>query len=330
MNDRQALMADRTEDGRFGLTMRELTAEELPEGDLLVQVEYSSLNYKDALALTDRGKVIAQYPMVPGIDLAGVVVSSRSGAYREGDRVIATGHGLGVSHYGGFSRLARIPAEWALPLPDGLSLREAMALGTAGLTAALSVRALEQRGIGPGSGPVLVTGATGGVGSMAVGILAAIGCETVAATGKADVEAMLRGIGASRVISREALAGEANRPLLKQQWAGAVDCVGGETLAGVLSAVRSGGTVAASGMAGGGALHTTVFPFILRGVTLAGIDSVWAPREERERLWNRLAGPWKPAAAMALCREIGLAQLEAAAEAMLRGESRGRTIVRLA
>jgi acrylyl-CoA reductase (NADPH) len=279
------------------------------------------VNYKDALATIAKGQVARISPLIGGIDLAGTDEDS-------GEEVLAHGYDLGVAHHGGYAEYARVRSEWIVPLPSGLSTRQAMAIGTAGYTAARCVIALETAGLRPDSGPVLVTGASGGVGSTAVDILAARGYEVVASSGK-DPE-FLKALGASEVISREDAAGDSGRPLEKTRWAGAVDCVGGEVLAGVLRSVHYGGSVAACGNTGGLKLPTTVLPFILRGVSLLGVDSVQTPIEERKATWERLAGDLRPPHLDdAIVREIDLDGLEAALTAILRGELSGRTIVKV-
>ena len=271
-----------------------MAPDQLGEGDVTVRVHWSSVNYKDGLATLPEGKVARIDPLVPGVDLSGEVVASDSDAYAVGDHVIAHAHDLGVAHHGGFAEFARVPAEWVVPLPDGLSLRDAMVLGTAGFTAALSVHLLEERGLGPGEGPVLVTGATGGVGSTAVDMLAGRGYEVVAATGKAAAHDYLRELGASEIVDRADVVGDESRPLGRQRWAAAVDCVGGAMLAGVIRNLRYGAAVAASGNTGGVSLETTVLPFILRGVALLGVDSVQTPRDLRLAVWDRLATDLRP------------------------------------
>jgi acrylyl-CoA reductase (NADPH) len=319
----RAFIAEKTDDDVVR-ELRTLDDDELGEGDVLIRVAWSSVNYKDALATIPKGQVARISPLVPGIDLAGVVESG-SGDFAEGDAVLAHGYDLGVAHHGGYAEYARVPADWVVPLPDGLSARDAMAIGTAGYTAARSVEALESFGLSADAGPVLVTGASGGVGSVAVDILAGRGYEVVASSGK-DPE-WLRGLGAASVISREEAAGDSSRPLEKTRWAGAVDCVGGETLGGVLRGLRYGAAVAASGNTGGIKLPATVLPFILRGVSLLGIDSVANPIDERRALWERLGSDLRPSHLDA--REVGLDELDAALSAILRGEMQGRTIVRV-
>ncbi|MEF3302363.1 acrylyl-CoA reductase family protein [Paenibacillus sp. GYB003] len=308
-----------------------ITENELPPGDVTIRVAYSCVNFKDGLAVLADGKIVSRYPFIPGIDLSGTVVRSDDERYREGDRVLVTGYGLGVSREGGYSELARVPGDWVVPLPDGLSLREAMIVGTAGFTAALSIERLREQGVLPDRGPVAVAGATGGVGSMAVALLAALGYEVVAGSGKADAADYLRELGASSVVSREELAGTVRKPLQKERWAGAIDPVGGAGLAGLLSAVRYGGTVAVSGLTGGADVPTTVYPFILRGVSLLGIDSVQCPRDLRERMWRRLAREWKPSGGYErlVAEETGLDGLARPLAAIVQGGLKGRVLVRI-
>jgi acrylyl-CoA reductase (NADPH) len=324
-----ALIADHAEDGRPP-AVGQLALDDLPEGDALVEVAYSSVNYKDALAARPDGQVARISPIVPGIDFAGTLVEGAGDALSPGTPVLAHGYEIGVARHGGFARYARVPAEWVVPLPEGLSAREAMTIGTAGFTAALSVVALADHGVTPDDGPVLVTGATGGVGSTAVSILSRVGYEVHASTGKADAADWLRELGASEIVARDELAAESKRPLDKQRWAGAVDSVGGSTLAGVLRGVRYGGAVAASGLTGGPGLKTTVLPFILRSVALLGIDSVELPIERRRAIWNRLADDLRPDVERLTADEVGLAGVPDALERILAGGMRGRTLVALA
>lgn len=328
MGNFKALVVNK-DDNAFTVDIQQLNLDDLPEGEVLIEVAYSSVNYKDGLAAIPDGKIVSTYPFVPGIDLAGTVVSSEDDRFKEGDQVIATSYEIGVTHYGGFSEYARIPADWIVPLPEGLTLKEAMTFGTAGFTAALSVQYLQDHGVKPEDGPVLVSGATGGVGSAAVSMLSKLGYEVVASTGKDSEHDYLRSIGAKEIISREALQPEKIRPLDSQRWAGAVDPVGGKTLAYILSTTKYGGTVAVSGLTGGPNVPTTVFPFILRGVKLIGVDSVYCPMSIRQKLWQRLATDLKPEKLDQITREITLEELPQALKDILQGKLTGRTIVKL-
>lgn len=325
----KALIVDKKEDD-FRVSIKELTLQDLPEADVLIKVAYSSINYKDGLAATPDGKIVRSYPFIPGIDLAGTVVSSSDSRFKEGDEVIATSYEIGVSHYGGYSEYARIPGDWIVPLPDGLTLKEAMVYGTAGLTAALSIQRLEDNGVTPDKGKVLVTGATGGVGSLAVSMLAKLGYEVVASTGKESEHEFLRKLGASEIISREDVHNGKIKALDKQLWAGAVDPVGGETLAAILSKITYGGSVAVSGLTGGGPVPTSVFPFILRGVNLLGIDSVYCPMEIRKKVWNRMAAELKPENLLqSIQKEITLEELPENLPILLKAQARGRILVKI-
>jgi putative YhdH/YhfP family quinone oxidoreductase len=314
-------------DGRVERAVTTLSVDDLPPDGVLIEVAYSSVNYKDGLATAPNGRVARISPLVPGIDLAGTVAEDHGGLLA-GTSVVAHGYDLGVARHGGYAALARVPEEWVVVLPEGLDLHQAMVIGTAGYTAALSVVQLEERGLVPGDGPVLVTGATGGVGSMAVAILAARGYEVSASTGKADGEQYLRSLGAAAVIPRRDLEGE-GKPLQSMAWAAAVDCVGGQTLANVLARINYGGAVAASGLTGGAALQTTVMPFILRAVALLGVDSVQTPIERRRAVWARLGGDLKPSSLDAIGRDISLSELGEALDAVLEGKLTGRTVVDL-
>jgi acrylyl-CoA reductase (NADPH) len=320
----RAFVAERVgDDVRRGV--RELSPADLPDDEVTIEVAWSSVNYKDALATLPDGKVARISPLVPGIDLAGRVVDGPG----TGDEVLAHGYDLGVAHHGGFARYARVPVDWVVPLPPTLTPRQAMSLGTAGFTAGLSVLRLEEHGLKPGAGPVLVTGASGGVGSVAVGILARRGYEVVASTGKEEARDYLRDLGATEVVGRDEVVGD-GRPLGKQLWAGAVDCVGGQTLAGLLSTLRYGAAVAASGNTGGAGLSTTVLPFILRSVALLGVDSVNVPIRERRRVWLQLGDDLRPAGLDdTMTREVDLDRLDAALTAIRAGQTTGRTVVRL-
>ena len=325
----RAFVVDKTPEG-FTAGSREISFDQLPAGDVTVRVAYSSINYKDGLASIPDGRVVTSYPMVPGIDLAGTVTSSNDDRFRPGDEVLVTGYDLGVAHFGGFAEYARLPGDWLVQLPAGLSLREAMALGTAGFTAALSIQRLEQNGLQPDAGRVLVTGATGGVGSTAVSMLAGLGYQVSASTGKTEEHAYLRELGASEILSREDVSAPSKRPLEAERWAAAIDPVGGETLAYLLRTTKYGGSVASSGLTGGSVLQTTVFPFILRGVNLLGIDSVWCPGSVRAPLWQRLATDLKPRGLIeSIAQEVTLDQIPEVLAAILKGSVRGRVVVRL-
>lgn len=325
----QALVVDKTESS-FSVAVKSVLLEDLPAGEVVIKVAYSSVNYKDGLASIPNGKILRSYPFIPGIDLSGVVVSSTADdRFKKGQEVLATGYGIGVSHFGGFSEYARIPAAWLVPLPEGLTLKEAMIYGTAGFTAALSIQALEDHGLSPDKGKVLVTGATGGVGGAAIAMLGAKGYSVVASSGNTEATDYLKALGAEEVISREEVIGSSTKPLDKQLWQGAVDCVGGDTLAAILSKITYKGSVAASGLTGGTSLPTTVLPFILRGVNLLGIDSVECPADIREKVWSRMASDLKPAQLENLVdREVSLQELPQALEAILQGKTRGRVLVR--
>lgn len=324
-----ALVVDEIGSG-VSVSVKQLNEHDLPEGDVLIEVKYSSVNYKDGLASIRDGKIVSTYPFVPGIDLAGIVVSSNSNRFQKGDEVIVTGYELGVSHYGGFSEYARIPADWIVPKPDNLTLKEAMAYGTAGFTAALSIYKLEDNGITPEKGQVLVAGATGGVGSLAVAMLAKKGYEVVASTGKQSEFEYLKQLGAREVIPRESLQPEKIRALDKQKWAAAVDPVGGNILAYILSSIEYGGSVATCGNTAGINVPTNVFPFILRGVNLLGVDSVYCPYDLRVQLWHNMANEWKPKMLTStISDEITLEQLPELLEKVVKGESKGRHIVKM-
>ncbi|UOE94608.1 acryloyl-CoA reductase [Alkalihalobacillus sp. LMS39] len=325
----QALIAMKA-DSCFSITRKECTMSDLPEGEVTIKVSYSSVNYKDALACSPTGKVVTKFPMVPGIDLAGIVVDSTDSKFKKGDSVLVTGYDLGTGHFGGYSEYARVKSEWVVPLPDGLSLKEAMIYGTAGFTAALSIERLEQDGLTPDSGPILVTGATGGVGSLAIGMLHKRGYDVVASSGKESEKEFLLSIGANEVISRNDILTDPDRPLSKQKWAAAVDAVGGKALASIVSSLKQHGAVAVSGLTAGTAVHTTVFPFILRGVTIFGIDSAYCPMDLRIKIWKRLATDLKPASLdKQLNHEITIEQLPETLALLLDGKHTGRTIVKL-
>ncbi|MEL4203133.1 oxidoreductase [Plesiomonas shigelloides] len=324
----QALILEQSADQHTLANVREISPQQLPENNVTVAVQWSGLNYKDALAITGRGKIIRQFPMIPGIDFAGTVLESADPRYQAGDAVILTGWGVGETYFGGLAEQARVNADWLLPLPAGLSLRQSMIIGTAGLTAMLCVMALEAGGVTPEQGEVLVTGAGGGVGSVAVSLLSQLGYRVVAVTGRAENHAYLQALGASRIIERAALS-EPGRPLDKQHWAGAIDTVGGQMLANVLAQTTYGGTVAACGLAGGAGLPTTVMPFILRNVRLQGVDSVQAPYAVRQQAWSRLATLLPESFYQQAAQEITLAQAPEYAARLLDNQVTGRTLVRL-
>ncbi|MGW4477862.1 acrylyl-CoA reductase family protein [Rhodococcus triatomae] len=324
-----ALVA-RESDGAISLTTDTLDDSALPPGEVLVRVEYSSVNYKDALAVTPRGGVVREYPIVPGIDIAGEVVASDSPDVAVGAKVVVHGFDVGTARHGGYAEYARVPADQVVTL-TALTTREAALVGTAGFTAALSVQALLDRGLTPGDGPVVVTGASGGVGSVSVDLLAAAGFEVVASTGKESARELLTSLGAARVVGRLPEDPDAKpRPLGKALWAAGVDCVGGATLADVLSTVRYGGAVAASGLTGGAALHTTVLPFILRGVDLLGIDSVQLPNDRRRALWARIESDLRPRHLDALADEVAVRDVPAVLDRIRAGGQTGRAVVRVA
>jgi acrylyl-CoA reductase (NADPH) len=306
--------------------LRTLDDSALPDGAVTVEVAYSTLNYKDALAITGAGPVVRRFPMVPGIDLAGTVSASNDPRYAVGDAVLLNGWGVGEGHWGGLAERARLNGDWLLPLPTGLSTHDAMALGTAGYTAMLCVQALLRHGVRPEQGEVLVTGAAGGVGSVAVYLLARRGFQVVAATGRPEDEAYLRHLGAQAVIDRGTL-NQPGKPLTKERWAGAVDVVGSHVLANVCASMRYGGVVAACGLAQGMDFPASVAPFILRGVTLAGVDSVYCPRPLREQAWQALAADWQTGGLGELSRDISLAEAIDAAPELLAGRVRGRLVV---
>ena len=304
------------------------TLDELSPGDVVIRAAYSSVNYKDALAATGTGKIMRRFPLVGGIDVAGRVESSTDPKFTPGDEVLVTGYDLGAAHDGGYAEFVRVPAGWVVPVPAGMSMSDVMTIGTAGFTAALSVVDLERNGVTPSGGPVIVTGATGGVGTMAIQCLAARGYQVTALTGKDRESDFLRSLGAAVVLSRHGLQ-MGTRPLEKATWAAAVDAVGGETLAWLTRTMMYGGCIASSGLTGGTELHTTVLPFILRGVKLLGIDSAMCVMQARLEVWRRLATDLRPAKLDAIRREIGLDDLPHAFATLLKGEARGRYVVKL-
>ncbi len=322
-----ALLVTRDETGEQHPAWRRLTRDDLPPGDVLVRVAYSSLNYKDGLAVTGRGAILRSFPIVPGVDLAGTVVESDSGDFAPGDVVLVTGWGIGENHWGGYSQMARVRSEWLVPLPEGLSLDSAMAIGTAGFTAMLALMALEEHGVTPDKGDIAVTGASGGVGSFAVALLSRAGYRVVASTGRTERADELNALGAAEVISRDELGGPPERPMLRERWAGAVDTVGGDTLASLVAGTGRHGAIAACGLAGGYSLVTTVYPFILRGVSLLGIDSNMCPNERRRLAWQRLVDSAPPELLDRIARVEPLRDVFLLAEAILAGRVPGRIVL---
>lgn len=323
----EAILIEKSETGQSA-RLTDVGEDTLPEGDVTVRVAWSTLNYKDALAITGKSPVVRRFPMIPGIDLAGVVEASDHPGWKPGDKVVLNGWGVGETHWGGLAQKARLKGDWLVPLEPAFSMSQAMAIGTAGYTAMLCVMALERHGVTPGDGQVLVTGAAGGVGSVAVALLAKLGHEVVAVTGRPEESDYLRRLGANEILPRSEFS-EPGRPLGKERWAGAVDVAGGQVLANVCATMRYRGTVAACGLAAGMSLPATVAPFILRGVTLAGIDSVMCPAPERREAWRRLGRDLDPAILDELSETVTLAQCIPTAARLLAGEVRGRVIVPL-
>jgi acrylyl-CoA reductase (NADPH) len=323
----KAILIRKTDDGQ-SVGLADFDDKDLMDGDVTVRVEWSSLNYKDGLALTGSAPVVRRFPMIPGIDFAGMVEASEHPDWKPGDRVILNGWGVGETHLGAYAEKARVKGDWLVPVPSGMTGREAMAIGTAGYTAMLAVLALERHGITPERGPIVVTGAAGGVGSVAVAILARLGYEVVASTGRAAEADYLRRLGAGEVIDRAELAGPV-RPLARERWAGGIDAVGSTVLANVLSMTRYGGAVAACGLAGGMDLPASVAPFILRAVSLLGIDSVQCPQSVRREAWKRLASDLDRGKLQALTREIGLVEVMDAGRDIVDGKVRGRIVVKI-
>jgi acrylyl-CoA reductase (NADPH) len=320
-----AILVDKKDD-RYEAELATLDESRLPPGDVVVDIAYSTLNYKDALAITGKGSVVRSFPMVPGIDLAGTVESSEHPAFAAGDNVLLNGWGIGEQHWGGLAQKARLSGDWLTPLPKGLSLQQTMAIGTAGYTAMLCIMALERHGLKPAQGDVLVTGANGGVGSMAIALLTKLGYRVVASTGRLQESDYLHGLGAAEIIDRNTLS-EPGRPLQKERWAAAIDSVGSHTLANVCASIRADGAVAACGLAQGLDLPATVAPFILRGVSLLGVNSVYRSAAERAEAWRRLARDLDAASLDAMTRTIGLTEAIDAAGELLKGVVRGRLVV---
>lgn len=323
-----AYQVNKSED-TFEAGLKQVTWSELPQGNVTIAVQYSSVNYKDGLASIPDGKIVNSYPFIPGVDLAGEVVASDDTRFAVGDVVVCTGYGLGVSHYGGYAEYARVPSEWVFPLPQGLSAFEAMAIGTAGFTAAQSIHSLLNHGLAPDQGPVLVTGSTGGVGSMAVSILSKLGFEVVASTGKLEAVDKLKALGATTVISREEVSQAKRGVLSKEHWAAVVDPVGGTATGEIVKSIKYGGAIALSGLTGGGKIETSVYPYILRGVSLLGIDSVYCPASLRSELWSKLGDEWKPDSALEqLISTTTLHELPSILDMILKGQMLGRYVVK--
>jgi len=323
-----ALVVRAGEDDTYLRQIEQRSTDDLPEGEVLIRVHYSSLNYKDALSASGNRGVTRKFPHTPGIDAAGKVAQSRVRGFKEGDPVLVTGYDLGMNTAGGFGQYVRVPAEWVVPLPEGLTLKESMVYGTAGFTAGMGISFLTER-VAPDAGPVLVTGATGGVGSVAVAVLAKLGYTVAAVTGKTAESDFLKGIGASQIVDRADAADNGGRPLLKGQWAGAIDTVGGEILATTIKSTLPWGTVACCGNVASPELPLTVFPFILRGVRLIGIDSQNCPMDLRLQVWRNLAGPWKITTIENLSRQITLDDLSDNIDLILKGQQKGRVVVKL-
>ncbi|MDZ7600535.1 MAG: MDR family oxidoreductase [Hoeflea sp.] len=329
MQDRfKGILLTRDENKVMSVNVTELGLEDLMDGDVVVEVEWTTVNYKDGLAITGKGPVVRHWPMVPGIDCAGTVVSSENARFKPGDSVILNGFGVGETHTGAYAAYARLKADWLIAMPAGMDGRSAMAIGTAGYTAMLSVMALERHGITPERGPVVVTGANGGVGTVAIALLGKLGYEVIASTGRTEEADFLKSLGASEVIHRDELSGPA-KPLARERWAGGIDAVGSHTLANVLSMTSYGGAVAACGLAQGMDLPASVAPFILRGVSLLGIDSVMAPLALRQEAWSRLTRDLDMAKLEALSTEVGFDGIVEAAHAIIDGKVRGRVVVNM-
>ena len=324
----KALVVEKDEEsGKTSASVQDLVMEDLPEGQVTVAVEYSTVNYKDGLCIGPGGGLVRSYPHVPGIDFAGTVEASEDARYSPGDRVVLTGWRVGEAHWGGYAQKARAKADWLVPLPEGLDARAAMAVGTAGFTAMLAVMALEDHGLEPGRGPVLVTGAAGGVGSVATAILANLGYEVAGVTGRPETEEYLRSLGAAQIVPREELNETTKRPLEAETWAGCIDAVGGAMLARLLGQMKYGSSVAAVGLAGGAALPATVIPFLLRGVNLLGIDSVMQPYDNRVRAWQRIARDLPIEKLEAMIQPATLADLPRLGADILKGQIKGRVVV---
>ena len=323
----RALLVEKDQDGKTGAVIKSLNLDQLPQGNVLVDVEYTTLNYKDGLCLGSGGGLVRNYPHVPGIDFAGTVASSDDPRYKQGDKVILTGWRVGEVQWGGYAEKARVNADWLVPLPSGLTTRQAMAIGTAGLTSMFAIQSLERHGLKPGNGPVLVTGASGGVGSVAVALLAALGYEVAAVTGRPETAGYLKSLGASQIIARETLAETVKRPLEAETWAACIDAVGGTTLARVLGQMKYATSVAAVGLAASASLPATVIPFLLRGINLLGIDSVTRPYADRVAAWAKLAELLPLEKLEDMIVPATLADLPKLGEDILKGHVRGRVVV---
>ena len=325
----RALVVSKTDEKTFTREITERSISDLPEGEVLIRVHFSSLNYKDGLSCIGNPGVTRNYPHTPGIDASGKVTESSDSQFKTGDSVIVTSYDLGMNTSGGFGEYIRVPADWVVPLPESLSLKDAMVYGTAGFTAALSVHALQKHGVSPEQGEIVVTGSTGGVGSISVALLSHLGYNVVAATGKTNETEYLSGLGAKGIIHRDEVKDDSNKPLLRERWSGAIDTVGGTTLATLLKATKLGGAVASTGLVDSADLPTSVFPFILRGVSLLGIDSGFTPTELRREIWNKLAGDWKLSQLDQLKIDCNLEGLDPEIDKILAGGQRGRVVVDL-
>ncbi|MGR3271076.1 acryloyl-CoA reductase [Thalassococcus profundi] len=323
----KALVVEKDDEGKTSASVKDIGLDDLPEGEVTVAVEYSTVNYKDGLCIGPGGGLVRSYPHVPGIDFAGTVEESSDDRYKAGDKVVLTGWRVGEAHWGGYAQKARVKADWLVPLPDGLDTRQAMAVGTAGFTAMLAVMALEDHGLSPDKGEVLVTGAAGGVGSVATAILANLGYEVAGVTGRPETESYLKDLGAARIVAREEINETVKRPLETETWAGCVDAVGGSMLARVLGQLKYGASVSAVGLAGGAGLPATVVPFLLRGVNLLGIDSVMQPYDNRVRAWKRIASDLPMDKLEAMVQPATLADLPQLGADILKGQVKGRVVV---
>jgi len=325
----KALRITEDDSGKFARNIVERNVDDLPDGEILIKVHYAALNFKDALSSTGNKGVTRNYPHTPGIDGSGTVVESTNAGFQEGDQVLVTSYDLGMNTDGAFAEFIRVPAEWVLRLPEGLDLKESMIIGTAGLTASIGLYKMEMMGQNPQQGSIVVSGASGGVGSLAVGILAKAGYQVIASTGKDSANGFLKSLGASEIVNREFVNDDSSRPLIKPKWAGAIDTVGGNTLATLLKGCQSGGSVGSCGLVGSPNLSTTVFPFIINGVNLLGLDSTNFPMKERQQVWDKLAGPWKLSNLEGVATICKLDELDPYIDKMLRGEIKGRIVVEM-